>query len=153
MMKQANVIVKSCNYKLRVMDIIRKYLTVEASSSLSCAHISRMLDYGNSLMAGLTDTEIQTLQHIQNIRILTRTKKYKHISHVFRDCMTKNELVPACISAFELYEPCCTLRSRNQLNLNVHKTHPKSYCNKAFCQAAPVSWNNPPLEIKPCYFS
>ena len=33
-------------------------------------------------------------------------------------------------------------------NLRVPKTSLKSYGDRAFCHAAPVMWNYPPLEIK-----
>ena len=87
MKNQINSVVKSCNFQLRSVGKIREYLTSEAATNLIHAFVSSRLDYGNSLLAGLPDTEISKFQKVQNTaaRILTRTKKYDSISPVLKE--------------------------------------------------------------------
>ena len=109
------------------------------------------------------------LQKIQNTaaRILTRTKKYDHISPILKDlhwlrvreridfkilmltykCL--NDLAPPYLSELlEEYVPTRSLRSESQLNLKIPKTRLKSYSDRAVCHIAPVLWNDLPLAIK-----
>ena len=148
---------------------IRQYLTTEAATSLIHAFISSRLDYGNSLLAGLPDTDILKLQKIQNTaaRILTRTKKYDHISPILKDlhwlrvreriefkilmltykCL--NDLAPPYLSELlEDYVPPRSLRSESQLNLKVPRTRLRSFGDRAFSHVAPVLWNELPVAIK-----
>jgi hypothetical protein len=82
-----NTTVKSSNFQLRAIGQIRQYLSSEAASTLIHAFITSKLDYGNSLLFGLPETQTQKLQKVQNTaaRILTRTKKYEHITPVLKD--------------------------------------------------------------------
>jgi hypothetical protein len=86
MKPQVDTVVKQSNYQLRSIGKIRQYLSFDACSSLIHASISSKLDYGNSLLFGLPDTQIKRLQKVQNTaaRILTRTRKYDHITHVLK---------------------------------------------------------------------
>ena len=164
-----NTVVKSCNCQLREIGKIRQYLTLEAATNLIHAFVSSRLDYGNSLLFGLPDTDLKKLQKVQNTaaRILTRTGKYDHISPVFRELhwlMIKerinfkillltykslNNLAPPyLLDLLQPYESTRALRSDNQLNLKIPKTRLKSYGDRAFSHAAPTLWNKLPLEIK-----
>ena len=80
MKAQVNSVVKSCHHQLRNISNIRKYLSIDA-------FISSRLDYANSLLTGLHDTEFYKLQKIQNnaAHILTRTNKYDHTTPVLKD--------------------------------------------------------------------
>ena len=48
----------------------------------------------------------------------------------------------------EVYKPTRSLWPENQLNLRVPKMRLKSYGDRAFCNAAPVLWNQLPVKIK-----
>ena len=82
-----SALVKSCNYQLRRIGQIRKYLTQEAAEKLIHAFVSSRLDNGNALLYGLPDYQIVRLQRIHNTaaRILTRKRKFDHISPVLAD--------------------------------------------------------------------
>ena len=82
-----NSVVMSCHHQLRKIGNIRTYLSTEAATNVIHAFISGRLDYANSLLIGLPDSEIKKLQRIQNnaARILTRTSKYDHITTVLKD--------------------------------------------------------------------
>ena len=84
MKQQIAAVVKGCNIQIRAIGRIHKFLTTEATSNLIHAFINSRLDYGNSLLYELTDTDIQRLQKVQNTtaRILTRTRNYDYISPI-----------------------------------------------------------------------
>ena len=129
-------VVKSCHHQLRNIGNIRKYLSTEAATNLIHAFISSRLDYANSLLTGLPDSEMKKVQRIQNnaARILTRTNKYDHITPVLKDlhwlAMRKriemkvliltykylNNLASTYLTELlEVYEPSRTLSSGDQL--------------------------------------
>ena len=83
---QVDSIIRQTNYQLWAISRIRNYLNFEACSKLIHVSISSRLDYCNSLLFGLPDTQIKRLQKVQNTaaRILTRTGKYDHISKVLK---------------------------------------------------------------------
>jgi hypothetical protein len=162
-------VVKSCNFQLRSLGKARKYLTNDATEKIIHAFISSRLDSGNSLLKGLPVYHIERLQRIQNTaaRILTRTKKYQHISPIIRSlhwlrvsdrieykilsltykCI--HNMAPEYIkNMIEPYSPSRVLRSQNQLLLKVPKTKLKTYGDRAFSKCAPALWNSLPHEIK-----
>ena len=164
---QINNVVKNCHFHLREIGKIRTYLSTEAASSLIHAFISSRLDYGNSLLCGMPDTDLNKLQKVQNTaaRILTKTKKYDHISPVLQElhwlkvkqrieykicsltykCL--NDLAPSYLA--ELIHPSrnSNLRSGNQYMLEVPRARP-FYGERAFQYAAPSLWNNLPISVK-----
>jgi hypothetical protein len=169
MKNHVNSVIKSANFQLKAIGRIRNYLSSEASASLVHAFITSKLDYGNSLLFGLPDTLLKKLQKIQNTaaRILTRTKKYDHITHVLKElhwlpvekrihfkvlvltykCL--NKCAPEYLyELISVYTPQRTLRSSNSLTLNVATTWLKSYGDRSFEMAAPTLWNTLPDIIK-----
>ena len=166
-----SALVKSCNWQLRRIGQIRKFLTKEASEKLVHAFISSRLDNGNSLLYGLPDYQIQRLQRVHNTaaRILTLTSKYDHITPVLKSlhwlpvkqriifkivtltfrCL--QGLAPTYLSELLLpYTPSRLLRSSNNLLLKESKSRTKSYGDRAFKVAAPKLWNKLPLSIRQC---
>ena len=164
-----SAVVKSCNYQLRCIGRIRQYLSQEAASNLIHAFISSRLDYSNALLSGLPDTLISKLQRIQNTaaRILTKTKKYDHITPILHElhwltvdkridfkillltykCL--NNLAPPYLcELLEVYQPGRTLRSANEHKLKVPRTRLKTYGDRAFAYKAPVLWNTLPEDIQ-----
>lgn len=162
-------IVKSCNYQLRRIGQIRKYLSTDAAEKLIHAFVSSRLDNGNALLYGLPDYQIDRLQRIHNTaaRILTLKRKFDHISPVMAElhwlpvhqriifkiltltfrCL--NGSAPPYLSEMLTpYVPSRSLRSSASLLLQVPKSRTKSYGDRAFCNASPRLWNNLPLEIR-----
>ena len=66
---------------------IRKYLTRDLTEKIVHALITSKLDYCNSLLFGLSNSQLQKLQRVQNAaaRIITGTRKYDHITPVLRE--------------------------------------------------------------------
>ena len=77
---------KSCYYQLRNIGQIRSSITEGACRTRVHALVTSRLDYGNGLLYGIPQVTIQRLQRIQNCaaRIVTRTRKYEHITPVLR---------------------------------------------------------------------
>ena len=84
MAEQINSICKSCYASLNSLGRIRKYLTDDATEMLVHAFVTCKLDTFNSLLSGVPKYLLERLQLITNsaARIVTRTKKYDHITHV-----------------------------------------------------------------------
>ena len=164
-----NSVIKSANFQLKAIGHIRNYLSSEAAASLIHAFITSKLDYGNSLLFGLPDTLLKRLQKVQNTaaRILTRTKKYDHITHVLSELhwlpvekrihfkilvltyKSLNKCAPEYLcELISAYTPPRTLRSSNSFLLKVPTTRLKSYGDRSFEFAAPTLWNTLPDKIK-----
>ena len=113
------------------------------------------------------DTDIQRLQTVQHTacRILTRTRKYDHISPIlhkihwltvnyrvdFKILMLSDQCLnglapPYQSELLEVHTLMRGLRSGDSLNLKVPRTCLKTYGDRSF--AHPVLWNVLPVEIK-----
>ena len=66
MKAQVSGIVKSATYHTRNISRVRKYLTVDSAKKLVNSLVTSRLDYCNSLLAGIGDTQIKRLQRVQN---------------------------------------------------------------------------------------
>ena len=77
---------RSCMFHLRNISNIRRLLSHKIAEQLIHAFVTSRLDYCNSLLSGLLSSTICHLQRVQNIaaRILTRTKKYDHITPILQ---------------------------------------------------------------------
>ena len=77
---------KACYFELRRIAQIRSYLSIESANRLVCSLITSKLDYCNSLFAGITDTQINKIQQVQNnaARLVTKTHKREHITPVLK---------------------------------------------------------------------
>ena len=83
--EQIKNICRSCNISLRSLSKIRSCLTEDSATTLTHAFITCKLDNLNSLLIGPNmDNKLNRLHLIQNhaARIITRTKKFDHISSV-----------------------------------------------------------------------
>ena len=66
---------------------IRQYLSRDSAETLVLAFISSELDYGNSLLFGLPQYQIQKLQRVQNAsaHLIFFMPRYCHITPLFFD--------------------------------------------------------------------
>ena len=86
MEQQIANVVKVYYYQIRNIGRIRPHLTNESCKTLVHALVTFRLDYCNSLLYGIPNNTMQRLQRVQNCaaRIITRTKKYDHITPVLQ---------------------------------------------------------------------
>ena len=73
---------RACYYHLRDLRRIRKYLSNETAILLANAMVSSRLDYCNSLLYGVSKSNIAKLQRVQNAlcRIIFRLDKISHVT-------------------------------------------------------------------------
>jgi hypothetical protein len=166
---QVTGICRSANFHLRNIGAIRHLLTDSSSQQLVHSFITSRLDYCNSLLIGLPDSQLNRLQRIQNnaARVVSKIKKFDHVSPVLHElhwlpvhkrivfktllltyrCV--NGMAPQYLS--DLITPYASsrhLRSSDKQLLHVPTCRLKSYGEKCFSVAAPKAWNNLPLHIR-----
>uniref|UniRef100_A0A3Q2WLT1 Reverse transcriptase domain-containing protein n=1 Tax=Haplochromis burtoni TaxID=8153 RepID=A0A3Q2WLT1_HAPBU len=85
--KQVSAVVRSSFYQLRLISKTRHYIPYKDLEKLIHAFVTSRLDYCNSLYCGLHSSLLHRLQTVQNAaaRILTKTKKFAHITPVLAD--------------------------------------------------------------------
>ena len=73
---------RACYYHLHDLRRIRKFLEVETAILLANAMVSSRLDYCNSLLYGVSKSNIAKLQRVQNAlcRIIFRLDKMSHVT-------------------------------------------------------------------------
>ena len=156
-------------HRLRMIKCIRRSLTRESTKTVIHAFVTSRLDNGNALLAGLPNSLLNKLQRVHNAaaRTILCMKKSDHITPALKALhwlpikqrieykllvLTWKALhnqAPGYIS--DLVIPlahCRTLRSNNQMLLEVPRTKLKSYGDRAFSVAAPKAWNKLPLDVK-----
>ena len=165
---QVSALCKSVRYQLRNVGVIRKYLTCSATEKIVHALISSRLDFCNSLLYQLPNTQIARLQRLQNTtaRIVTLSNRRSHITPVlkslhwlpmqFRIVFKLLLLVFHCLQGsapeyntnlFIQYHPSRNLRSSNSFLLVVPKTH-KLWGDRSFAHAGSSLWNELPHDIR-----
>ena len=80
--EQINSVSKSCHFHIRDIRRIRNLLPLSAVTALANSLVSSKLDYCNSLNSGISQSNLNKLQRIQNslARVITNTSKYQHIT-------------------------------------------------------------------------
>ena len=92
---QISAIVMTCHFHIRSLSKARPFLTRKAANHIAVSLILSKLDYCNSLLAGLPQTEIKRLQTVQNAaaRLVTNQKRLITLLQflmTFIGCLFKN---------------------------------------------------------------
>ncbi len=161
-------VTKSAYYHLKNIARIRCFVSSQDLEKLVHAFITRRVDYCNGLLTGLPKKTIRQLQLIQNAaaRILTRTRKYEHITPVLRSLhwlpvtfridfkvlllvyKSLNGIGPKYMAdMLTEYKPNRPLRSLGSSQLEIPRVHTKQG-ESAFSYYAACSWNQLPEEIR-----
>ena len=84
---QINSVSKSCHFHIRDIRRIRHLLPLSTATALANSLVSSKLDYCNSLYSGISQTNLNKLQRIQNslARVITNTSKYQHITPTLKN--------------------------------------------------------------------
>jgi len=173
MTSQVGGLCRTLNYQLRNIARIRKYLDEDTCHHIVRALVISRLDYGNSLLAGITNALFDKLQRIQNkaVRLICGAKRREHISPYLARLhwlpvrqrinfkllvymyQYLNGTLPKYLSSdIALYSTQSTshhyLRSAvDHTKLYVPKTH-RSQGDRAFSVIGPRQWNMLPLSIR-----
>jgi len=163
-------ICKSCYYYIRSLRHVRESLPDGVAKTVACSLVGSRLDYCNSLFAGMTKSNFNKLQRVQNTlaRVVLRRGQLDHITlalqelhwlpvehrvsyklatlaHTIRTTGQPTylrELLPD-------YEPARTLRSssRHLLKETVTKT---VLASRGFRHSAAAVWNSLPDSVRCC---
>jgi hypothetical protein len=166
-----NNMCKSGFFHIRNLSAIRNILDRDSAKMATHAFITSTLDYGNSLLCGLPKTRLNKLQILQNAaaRVVINAKRSDQLSMtaVRRDlhwlpveARIKFKTLSMAWKAYNGAGPeyinellikkhsLCDLRSNNAHLFEVPATKLVTYGDRAFQKAAPVMWNELPIELR-----
>ena len=171
MAEQIGATCKKAFYHLHRISRIKKHLSSSAVAQLVHAFVTSTLDYNNSLLFGLPDTQISRLQRLQNCaaRLVVGSTRYESITpHLKRlhwlpirkridfkvatltfRCL--QETAPSYLTELVTrYRPARSLRATDSrsLDLVVPLANTVRYGDRAFQNAAPRLWNSLPPSVK-----
>jgi len=93
---QGTAAVRACNFHLKSLRQLRSSLPRDVAQSVACAIIGSRLDYCNSLYCGMSNTNFQRLQRVQNAaaRIVRQAPRHQHSTSLSRP--TKGSSLATC---------------------------------------------------------
>ena len=155
---------RACYYHLRDLRRIRKFLGVETAILLANAMVSSRLDYCNSLLYGVSKSNIAKLQRVQNAlcRIIFRLDKMSHVTPFLkklhwlpiqhRILFKYNLLVFKAINLSQPPYLSALIRSSSLTcgnRLSISSTRPNKHIGRrGFAVAAPAEWNKLPQTVR-----
>ena len=85
--KHVDLVCKSTSYHIRALRHIRASITFDMAKTVAHAIVGSKLDYCNSLLAGMTSTNLNKLQRIQNslARVVTGKRKFDNITPALKE--------------------------------------------------------------------
>ncbi len=161
--KHVSSICKTAFFQLKSISKLRPMLSMSNAETLINAFMTSRLDYCNALLGGCSARLINKLQLVQNAaaRVLTRTRKYDHISPVLstlhwlpiKHCIhfkillitykALNGLAPQYLSELlSHYSPSRPLRSQNSGHLIIPRISKSTAGGRSFSYLAPKLWKN-----------
>ncbi len=164
-------ICKTAFFHLKNISKLRPMLSMSNAEMLIHAFMTSRLDYCNALLGSCSAliNLINKLQMVQNTdaRVLTRTRKYEHISPVLstlhwlptKHCIdfkillitykALNGLAPQYLSELlSHYSPPRPLRSQNSGHLIIPRISKSTAGGRSFSFLAPKLWNNLPNTVR-----
>lgn len=168
-----NNLLKSCNFHLRRLSLITKYLDSDCIKTLMHAFITSRVDYCNSLFVNLPKKDLKRLQYVLNraARLIFKLPPYVSITPYllklhwlpiiarieFKVCLLAHKVLcfgsPVYIRDMLVdytSPPNMTLRAAAEPHLLVvpRLNSHYSYSSRAFSYAAPVLYNRLPSAIR-----
>ena len=153
--------------QLRKLGKIRLLLSTDAANKLAISFVLTRLDYCNSLLAGLLETKLNKLQHIQNHAARIVPRKPRHVSatsllrtlhwlpvkkriqykiaYLYFQCLSHNTMQPYLSDLLHPYQPSRTLRSLDISLLSVPRFCQETFGRRSFSVFGPTVWNSLPL--------
>ena len=166
--KQISSVIKTSFFQLRLLAKVKPYLSPSDLERVIHSFITSRLDYCNSLYVGIGQTLLRRLQLVQNVaaRLLTGKRKHDHITPVLASLhwlpvqfridfkilllvfKVLNGLAPSYLADRHPHTPARSLRSSNQLLLEVPRSRLRTRGDRAFAITAPNLWNNLPPHVR-----
>ncbi|XP_072037296.1 uncharacterized protein [Amphiura filiformis] len=160
---------RSAMCAIRKIGQIRQYLDNNTTCRLVHAFVTSRLDSVNSLLYGLSQSEIAKIQRVQNTaaRLVLCASRREHITpllcqlhwlpveyrSMFKILLltykAMNEMAPAFIcDLVNLYVPTRPLRSSCATRLQLARSNTKFYGDRSFVVAAATLWNRLPADVR-----
>jgi len=152
---------------------VRRTLSVDAAKTLVHALITTRVDYCNSVLYGITTTNLRPLQSVINAaaRLTNGKRKFHHITDTLRDDLhwlpVRQRIqfkLGSLVSKFKrrtapsyLTDMCIPvsatsgrthLRSAVHCDLDVPRTCLARYWPRGFAVSGPVTWNSLPPDLR-----
>ena len=162
-----SAICSSCIYHIRDLRRIRRHLDLDSAKLLANALVSSRLDYCNSLLSGIAETDLTKLQRVLNrlARVVTKSPPFtrsvsllrslhwlpvKYTVH-FKICLLTykalHEEQPVYLRSLIAISPSPSLRSNRGITLSIPRIKTNTGA-RAFRSCAPSLWNNLPLFVR-----
>ena len=161
-------ICSSCIYHIRDLRRIRRHLDLDSAKLLANALVSSHLDYCNSILSGIAETDFTKLQRVLNrlARVVTKSPPFTHCVPLLRSfhCLPVKYRVhfKICLLPYKaLHEeqpvylrsliaaflPSRSLRSNREITLSIPRIKANT-ATRAFSSCVPSLWNNLPLSVR-----
>ena len=166
---QVSAICRQCNFHIRALRHVRPTLSRNTAATLACSIVQSRLDYCNFVFYGMSESNAEKLQTIQNklarvvcggsrlrsskeilmtlhwLPVRIRRIKYKLAVLTYK---ALNMAKPVYLrDELSIYEPVRALRSSGTFQLRV----PPTFTNigrREFRYSAPEIWNTLPYELR-----
>ena len=163
-----SAICSSCIYHIRNLRCIHRHLDLDSAKLLANALVSSCLDYCNSLLSEIAETDLTQLQRILNrlARVITKSPpftrsvpllRYLHWLPIkywvhFKICLLTykalHEEQPVYLrSLIAISLPSRSLRSNRGITLSIPRIKTNTGA-RAFSSCVPSLWNNLPLSVR-----
>ena len=150
---------------IRALRHIRAFLTIEASKTIAAAIVGSRLDFCNSLLVGISVSNLTRLQLVQNTlaRVVARKPRFCHITPVLSDLhwlpvrhrisfkiatvtfrVLQSQQPSYLASLIPRYVPTRALRSSSSLSICVPPRKTAMAASKSFSSVASNFWNKLP---------
>ena len=85
--KHINSICRACYFHIRGLRHVRPAMSTDTTKIVACAIVSSRLDYCNVLLAGMPQSNLDDLQHVQNTlaRVVTGLRRRDHTTPALKE--------------------------------------------------------------------
>ena len=85
--KHSNNIWRVCYFHIRELRHVRSAMSTDTAKIVAFAIVSSRLDYCNTLLAGMSESNLDKLQHVHNTlaRIVTGLRRRNHITPALKE--------------------------------------------------------------------
>ena len=85
--KHINNICRACYFHIHGLRHVRSAMSTDIAKTVACAIVSSRPDYCNALLSGMSGSNLEKLQRVQNIlaRVVTVLRRRDHITPVLKE--------------------------------------------------------------------